>query len=35
MNAVSGGGAIDKVNFDTKVGACFEECCVCRFGKDP
>lgn len=32
MDAVRGGGAGDKVDFDTKIGACFEERCVCGFG---
>lgn len=35
MNAVRRGGAGDKVDFDTKVSTCFEECCVCGFGEDP
>lgn len=35
MNAVRGGGAGDKVDFDAKVGASFEECCVCGFREDP
>lgn len=35
MDAVRGGGAGDKVDFDTKIGACFEKRCVCGFGQDP
>lgn len=35
VNAVGGGGAGDQVNFDAKVGACFEERCMCSFRKDP